>query len=158
MAFLAGAVLAATVFVAKRDASSARYEPPPSLGNVPSERPAVLVLKWLLENHPDARYLKFIAWSPPEEVSDNPFTKEPCVRVATIFQNHQNKEPSQVEEYLFYVKDEKVLGSTFHHRPRSLPSPDGARVSDQVPRGVRAFPQPGSGPRAATMQLIMLPG
>jgi hypothetical protein len=106
---------------------------PPALGVIPTEREALLVLKWILENHKDARDLKFTRWFPPTPVEDNPITHEPSLAIRAILENHND--PDGFEDYLFYVKDDQVLGGV----------PPAATRENPILARLRRLPQPPTG-------------
>jgi hypothetical protein len=91
-------------------APPAAADPAPALGAVPAEREGILVLKHLLESHPDGRHLKFLAWWPAEAVSENPLTREPAARVRVVYENARGTPPGKPEGRVFYVTADRVLG------------------------------------------------
>jgi hypothetical protein len=146
VAFGMGAAVGVALFVGLAGKGST---PSPALGEIPTEREGLLVLKWVLENHKDARDLRFAKWFPPTTVPDNPITHEPSVLVRAFLENP--KEPGSFEDYYFYVKDEQVLGGVSPHllepgRPvalaRRLPRPpsDAAGFAPDVAAGFPTAP------------------
>jgi hypothetical protein len=127
--FLGGAAVGALALLLALP--PARPAPNAPLGAIPSDREALLVLKWVLENHPDARDLTFLAWSPPEPVEDNPITHQPAVFVRVTWRKNQGK--AEVEEHPFYLKGDLVLAPKAQswRPPRERPQPTESGRSPQ---------------------------
>lgn len=68
------------------------------------------MLKHLLETRADARSVWFVAWWPPVQVSDNPFTHEPATAVRVILKPADSPEENPYEPYIAFVKGDRVLG------------------------------------------------
>jgi hypothetical protein len=81
-----------------------------ALGVLPQQHESLVVVKYLLEHHPDARSLRFLAWWPAVPVADNPWTHEPASQVRVVWQNRAPAAEDRIESHLFYVQGDKVLG------------------------------------------------
>jgi len=106
-AFLAGFVVCATGVVAKLTFGKNAEGP---TGPVPWNRESVAVLSWMLDNHPEAANLTFVAWWPPVRVEDNPFTHEPSTLIRVVVRNKRQARTDPMEDLTFYLKGQSVLG------------------------------------------------
>jgi hypothetical protein len=98
--------------------------PPQSQGTIPKDRESLLVMEWMIHNHPDAAHLHFVTWWPPMAVTDNPFTHEPCTLVRVMLKNSaRGQDPPEVEASSYYLKGDQVLGALPHPAGFSEPPP-----------------------------------
>jgi hypothetical protein len=101
-------------------------------GAVPQDPESWAILKWLINHREDAEDLRFLAWIPPLQVRDNPFTGEPATLVRVILQSDKNPKGEEVEHHLFYIKDGKLLGTV--RADQGQPPPNGpALVVKPIP-------------------------
>jgi hypothetical protein len=124
-AFLAGFVVCAAGVAAKWTFGKNGTGP---TGPVPWNREGVAILGWMLDNHPEAPHLTFMAWWPPVRVEDNPFTHEPATLVRVVVRDTRRAATDPVEDLTFYLKGQSVLGYV-PSRPTPLEQGPGGMVA-----------------------------
>ena len=96
--------------------------PPVGYGAVPADRVSLLVMKWVLENDPAPRAVRFVAWEPPATADDNPFTHAACTRVRVVLaRGAAGADHPRSEPFVYYVADERVLGGVPDDGPALRP-------------------------------------
>jgi hypothetical protein len=158
LVFLSGFALGIGTLVFLRDSLR---QPDKPLGEVPRHRENVLVMKWMLDYRPDAERIRFVQWWPPLPVRDNPFTHRPATLVHVVLTNDAPGDRG-VEDLLFYVSDDQVLGAVPNGRGATDPrAPVRAVRADSAPPAVPrppAAPSAGAGKRGQAMPAGPAPG
>jgi hypothetical protein len=158
LVFVSGFALGVATLVFLRDSVRPPDKP---LGEVPRHRENVLVMKWLLDYRPDADHIRFMQWWPPLPLRDNPFTHRPATLVHVVLTNDAPGDRG-VEDLLFYVSDDQVLGAIPNGRGETDPrAPLRSVQAPPFPPGPPRPPgvaYPGAGKRGQGMPAGPAPG